>query len=63
MKNEHKSFYRDVIKELETGSLAIFAGAGLSVNAGHANWKQLLKDITEDLSLNYNRETDLIAIA
>ncbi len=63
MKPEHKAFYKDVIKELETGSLAIFAGAGLSVAAGHVNWKQLLKDITEDLGLNYNKETDLIAIA
>ncbi|WP_379090728.1 SIR2 family protein [Pedobacter sp. UC225_65] len=63
MKAEHKSFYNDVLKELETGSLAIFAGAGLSVGAGHVNWKQLLKEITEDLGLDYNSETDLIAIA
>jgi len=63
MKAEHKTFYKDVIKEIETGSLAVFAGAGLSVAAGHVNWKQLLKDITEDLGLNYNKETDLIAIA
>lgn len=63
MKAEHKTFYREVIKELETGSLSIFAGAGLSVDAGHVNWKQLMKDITEDLGLDYNKETDLIAIA
>lgn len=63
MKSEHKTFYREVIKELETGSLSIFAGAGLSVDAGHVNWKKLLKDITEDLGLDYNKETDLIAIA
>lgn len=63
MKSEHKTFYREVIAELETGSLAVFAGAGLSVSAGHVNWKQLLKDITEDLGLDYNKETDLIAVA
>jgi len=63
MKTQHKTFYRDVIKELESGSLAIFAGAGLSVDAGHVNWKQLLKDITEDLGLDYHTERDLIAIA
>jgi hypothetical protein len=63
MKAEHKAFYRDVIKELETGTLSIFAGAGLSVDAGHVNWKNLLQDITEDLGLDYNKETDLIAIA
>jgi len=63
MKTEHKTFYREVIKELETGSLSIFAGAGLSVDAGHVNWKKLMKDITEDLGLDYNKETDLIAIA
>lgn len=63
MKKEHKTFYKDVLKELETGSLAIFAGAGLSVAAGHVNWKQLLKEITEDLGLNYSAENDLIAIA
>lgn len=63
MKQEHKAFYNDVLKELETGSLAIFAGAGLSVGAGHVNWKQLLREITEDLGLDYANETDLIAIA
>lgn len=63
MKAEHRTFYREVLKELETGSLSIFAGAGLSVGAGHVDWKKLLKDITEDLGLDYNRETDLIAIA
>jgi len=63
MKIEHRAFYRDAIKELETGTLSIFAGAGLSVDAGHVNWKKLLQDITEDLGLDYNRETDLISIA
>ena len=63
MKKEHKTFYREVIKELETGTLSIFAGAGLSVDAGHVNWKKLLQEITEDLGLDYDKETDLIAIA
>lgn len=50
-------------KELEENNLAIFAGAGLSVPAGFVNWSQLLKPIAEDLDLDIDRETDLVALA
>lgn len=63
MKHEHKLFYQDILKALQTNTLAIFGGAGLSKQAGHVNWKELLKDITEDLGLRFDRESDLIAIA
>ena len=42
----------------------IFAGgAGLSHESGYVDWKVLLREIANDLKLDINRETDLIAIA
>lgn len=50
-------------REIEEGTAAIFAGAGLSVPAGCVNWRELLREIADDLGLDVDRETDLIAIA
>lgn len=50
-------------KELDEGNLAIFAGAGLSSSAGFVNWKQLLKDIAEELDLDIDKEYDLVTLA
>lgn len=63
MKEEHKLFYQDILKALQNNTLAVFGGAGLSKQAGHVNWKELLKDITEDLGLRFDLESDLIAVA
>lgn len=62
MKSEHKAFYRDVLSSLEKEDLAVFAGAGASVSAGYVNWKELLKDICEDLKLDIEKEHDLVSI-
>ncbi|WP_340146381.1 SIR2 family protein [Pseudomonas poae] len=45
------------------GNLAIFAGAGFSQGAGFVNWKTLLKPIADELDLDIDRETDLVALA
>ena len=50
-------------QEIEAGTAAIFAGAGLSRSAGYVDWKGLLRDIAEDLQLDIDRETDLISVA
>lgn len=63
MKNEHRAFYREVVQELQNHSLAILAGAGLSKPAGYVNWKELLKDIADDLGLSIEKEYDLISVA
>lgn len=50
-------------KELEEGSLALFAGAGFSRGAGFVDWKTLLKPIAEDLDLDVEKEWDLVTLA
>ncbi len=57
------AFLRDVGKELIEENVAIFAGAGMSAGAGFVNWSELLRPIAEELGLNIERETDLVALA
>lgn len=63
MKQEHRQFYEDVINALQSSSMALFAGAGLSKSAGYVDWKDLLRTIAADLGLDIDRDTDLISIA
>lgn len=58
-----RAFFRDVGKELVEENVAIFAGAGMSTGAGFVNWAELLRPIVEELGLDVDRETDLIALA
>jgi hypothetical protein len=58
-----EEFLRDFTRELEEENAAIFAGAGLSADAGFVNWKQLLAPFAEDIGLNVERETDLVRLA
>lgn len=53
---------KELVKELDAHNLAVFAGAGLSVAAGFVDWKNLLKDIADDLELDINRE-DLLSLS
>jgi len=57
-----KEFYREYTQALREGYAAIFAGAGLSRSSGFVNWKELLREIAEDINLNVDKETDLIAL-
>jgi hypothetical protein len=50
-------------KALDEGVAAAFVGAGLSVPAGFVDWKELLREIAEELDLSVDDETDLIALA
>lgn len=63
MKKEIKIFIEKYVNALNDNNAAIFAGAGLSVPAGFVNWKELLRDIANELGLEIDKETDLIAIA
>lgn len=58
-----KSFLRDVGKELVEENVAIFAGAGMSAGAGYVNWSELLRPIADELGLDVDRESDLVALA
>lgn len=48
---------------LDEGVAAFFVGAGLSRAAGFVDWRGLIRDIAEELGLDVDRETDLIALA
>ena len=58
-----KEFKKNYIKAMQEGYAAIFAGAGLSRASGFVNWKELLRDIAEEISLDVDRETDLVEVA
>ena len=48
---------------LDEGVAAFFVGAGLSRAAGFVDWRGLIRDIAEELGLDVDQETDLIALA
>lgn len=55
--SETKIYYLDkIVEEMKSGRLAIFAGAGLSINSGYGDWKSLLKPIGRQLGLNLNMD-------
>jgi hypothetical protein len=58
-----KEFLRTYVKEINDSNAAVFAGAGLSRPAGYVDWKELLREVAEDLSLDIDQETDLISLA
>jgi hypothetical protein len=60
---DQRRFIKGYAQAIDSGEVAIFAGAGLSRSAGYVDWKALLKEIANDLKLDIDRETDLIAIA
>lgn len=53
----------ELLKDLAEDNLAIFAGAGLSAPAGFVSWPELLRPIAEELELDVEKETDLVALA
>ena len=57
------AFIREYTRELHNKNAVIFAGAGLSVASGHVDWKSLLKEIIEDLSLDPEEDQDLVTLA
>ena len=60
---EMREFLREYTRSLREGDAALFVGAGISRAAGFVDWKQLLKDVAQDLELDIDRETDLVALA
>ena len=63
MSAEIERFIRDYLKEIREYNAAVFAGAGLSAPAGYVNWSELLRPVADDLELDIERETDLVAVA
>ncbi len=58
-----QSFLQDIGKELAEENVAVFAGAGMSAGSGFVNWAELLRPIADELGLDVERETDLVALA
>ncbi|WP_230483948.1 SIR2 family protein [Sphingomonas sp. Leaf21] len=56
-------FIERYLAEIEAGNAALFAGAGLSAPAGFVDWRELLRDIADELDLRIDWEHDLIAVA
>jgi len=57
-----EQFIKEFLKEIEENNAAIFAGAGLSAASGHVDWKGLLKEFADELSLDIEKENDLISL-
>ena len=57
------TFIREYTRELHNKNAALFAGAGLSVGSGYVDWKELLREIIQDLGLDADREYDLVSLA
>lgn len=62
-KGEIEAFIKNFVNDLVDSNVAIFAGAGLSRGNGFVDWKDLLKDIAEEIGLNIKIENDLISLA
>ncbi len=56
-------FVQEYLKSLDEGAAAIFAGAGLSKPSGYVDWKELMRDIADELGLSVDQESDLISVA
>jgi NAD-dependent SIR2 family protein deacetylase len=63
MKPYIRTFITDYLVEIIDGNAAIFAGAGLSVPAGYVDWRALLRALADELGLNIDLESDLVAVA
>lgn len=60
---KQQTFINEFAKEINNGDAAIFAGAGFSAPAGFVNWKELLRDLAEELDLDIDKEHDLLSVA
>ncbi len=60
---DRNSFLRQFAKAISDNTAAVFVGAGLSRPSGYVDWRELLRGVAEDLKLDIDRETDLVAIA
>lgn len=60
---EIDAFIKAYVRELQSDSSAIFAGAGMSKAVGYVDWRELLAEIAQELGLDIKLEHDLIAVA
>lgn len=58
-----EAFIRQYVKDIRDDCAAIFAGAGMSRNAGYVDWPTLLEEIAEEIGLAVTKEHDLVSLA
>ncbi len=63
MNKDIKSFIKKYVDEIKNKNAALFIGAGFSKPVGFINWKELLKDMADELNLDVDKENDLISLA
>lgn len=63
MVDQIQTFVDDYVVALREQNAAVFAGAGLSIPAGIVDWKELLRDVAQEIGLDVERETDLVSVA
>lgn len=56
--NSVNAFCRKYARDMADGTVAIFAGAGLSAPAGFVDWKSLLAPFANELDLDIERESE-----
>ena len=56
-------FLKEFPKAIADDAGAVFIGAGLSISAGYPSWRELLRDIGNDLGVDSNDILDLAALA
>lgn len=63
MDREISSFIDKYVKEIKDNNAAMFIGAGFSKSAGYVDWKNLLRNVADDLGLDVDKEYDLVSLA
>lgn len=58
-----KELIREYTKAIREGNAAVFGGAGLSRPSGFVDWKTLIRPLANDISLDVDKETNLLAVA
>lgn len=63
MSSDIQGFIATFLAESDAGNAAVFAGAGLSAPAGFVDWANLVRPLAEELHLDVEKESDLVAVA
>ncbi len=63
LKQEVYIFVDRFVKEIRESSAAVFVGAGFSKSSGYVDWKNLLRNMSQELGLDVDKEYDLVSLA
>ena len=63
MSRNRTRFLKEFPKAISDENAAVFIGAGVSVGAGYPSWKELLREIGDELGVKSDDVYDLAALA